>query len=147
MKHTPFNPQTHPWATATQAAEYLQVHKVTLSRWIREGKLQATKTTAGYRIPAAALVEFFNQPTEGGSMIYAFTRSEGRRDALSHIQYGVEFSRASVQRFITDPPEDFAAPEYWAGYLEQLRREGAGRASWIDRVMRWWNEKLGEVMP
>ena len=61
MKHQPFNPEVHAWATAGQAAEYLQVHKITLFRWIREGKLQATKTTAGYRIPAAALTGFFEK--------------------------------------------------------------------------------------
>ncbi|MGA9668268.1 MAG: helix-turn-helix domain-containing protein [Terracidiphilus sp.] len=67
-KHAPFNPEIHAWATAAQAAEYLQVNPLTLHRWIREGKLQATKTAVGgrYRIPAAALVEYFNQPPEGG---------------------------------------------------------------------------------
>ena len=40
------------WVTVGQAAQYLQVCDMTVLRWIRSGKLPASKTSAGYRIAA-----------------------------------------------------------------------------------------------
>jgi len=45
-------PIVHDWLTIKQAAEYIQVDPMTIWRWIKKGKLEATKTTAGYRISA-----------------------------------------------------------------------------------------------
>ena len=40
------------YVTVGQAAQYLQVCDMTVLRWIRSGKLPASKTSAGYRIAA-----------------------------------------------------------------------------------------------
>ena len=46
---------THEWLTTEQAAEYLQVSKATITRWIREGTMPATLIGSIYRIAAADL--------------------------------------------------------------------------------------------
>ena len=46
---------THEWLTTEQAAEYLQVSKATITRWIREGIMPATLIGSIYRIAAADL--------------------------------------------------------------------------------------------
>ena len=46
---------THEWLTTEQAAEYLQVSKATITRWIREGIMPAVLIGSTYRIAAADL--------------------------------------------------------------------------------------------
>ena len=46
---------THEWLTTEQAAEYLQVSKATITRWIREGTMPATLIGSTDRIAAADL--------------------------------------------------------------------------------------------
>ncbi len=46
---------THEWLTTEQAAEYLQVSKATITRWIREGTMPAALIGSTYRIAAADL--------------------------------------------------------------------------------------------
>ena len=46
---------THEWLTTEQAAEYLQVSKATITRWIREGTMPAVLIGSTYRIAAADL--------------------------------------------------------------------------------------------
>lgn len=41
--------------TSEQAADYLQINRETVYRYIREGKLAASKLGRGYRIPRASL--------------------------------------------------------------------------------------------
>ncbi len=46
---------THEWLTTEQAAEYLQVSKATITRWIRTGTMPAALIGSTYRIAAADL--------------------------------------------------------------------------------------------
>ena len=46
------------WLTVNQAAAYAQVCTATIQRWIKAGKLPASKLTAGYRIGAEQLENF-----------------------------------------------------------------------------------------
>ena len=45
----------HEWITAVQAAEYLQIDHMTVLRWIKAGKLPASKIGKSYRILMADL--------------------------------------------------------------------------------------------
>jgi excisionase family DNA binding protein len=50
--------QTTPrdtWVTVDQAAAYLQICSITVIRWIKSGKLPASKIGRGYRIAVADL--------------------------------------------------------------------------------------------
>jgi excisionase family DNA binding protein len=49
------------YVTVGQAAQYLQVCDMTVLRWIRSGKLPASKTSAGYRIAANDLETYLSK--------------------------------------------------------------------------------------
>lgn len=56
--------------TVEQAAEYLQVHKITLYRYIREGLLPAVKLGKMYRLfrrDIEAFLDAMRQPLDSGS--------------------------------------------------------------------------------
>lgn len=49
--------------TVEEAAEHLCVSKVTLSRWLRSGKIRGVKIGRAWRIPESALDEVARQGT------------------------------------------------------------------------------------
>ena len=73
-----------------QAADYLQVDRETIYRYIRDGKLPASRLGRTFRIPRASI-----------ETLFCATRSRG------DIRLR-EFSREQIERFIEDdklPPE------------------------------------------
>jgi len=56
---------THEWLTTEQAAEYLQVSKATITRWIREGTMPAALIGSTYRIAAADLERMLENKKAG----------------------------------------------------------------------------------
>lgn len=53
--------------TAEQAAERLSLHPKTVRRFIREGRLKATRIGKAYRILESDLAAFAGAPADGGS--------------------------------------------------------------------------------
>jgi|LSQX01.2.fsa_nt_gb excisionase family DNA binding protein len=53
-----------PMMTPEQVAEWLQVHKGTVYRWIDEGKLPALRIGRAYRIPRSEVLAMVKQ--QGG---------------------------------------------------------------------------------
>jgi excisionase family DNA binding protein len=49
------------WSTVAQAAEYLQVCDITILRWIKCGKLPASRIGKSYRIAVADLDTMLNK--------------------------------------------------------------------------------------
>jgi len=49
--------------TVKQVAERLQVHPITVRRWIYSGKLRAVRTDGAVRIEESALREFIDKHT------------------------------------------------------------------------------------
>ena len=53
----PIQSIAHEWLTVAQAAEHLMLSTQTILRWIKIGKLRATKIGQSYRISRAAIDE------------------------------------------------------------------------------------------
>jgi excisionase family DNA binding protein len=56
-----------PFLTVEQAAERLSLHPKTVRRFIREGRLKATRIGKAYRILESDLAEFAGAPPDSGS--------------------------------------------------------------------------------
>ena len=48
------------WLTVKQAAEYLQIDRMTILRWIKAEKLSASKIGKSYRIAKKELEKYLN---------------------------------------------------------------------------------------
>jgi excisionase family DNA binding protein len=95
--------------TPEQAAEYLQVNRETIYRYIREGKLTASKLGRAYRIPRASL-----------DLLLWATRT---RSDVTLRQY----TGAQVEQFLKDDQLDEQAREIADRFLERgSRSRGKG---------------------
>ena len=52
------------WYTVEEAADILKVHKDTLRRWLREGKLRARKVGKGWRVPRSEVMPPDVEPSQ-----------------------------------------------------------------------------------
>ncbi len=80
--------------TAEQAAAYLQVNRDTIYRYIREGKLMASRLGRKYRIPRSSLEQLLDDTRARGEIIlrtYTRQQIEGfiRDDALDEEAEGI----------------------------------------------------------
>ena len=48
------------WLTVSQSAQLLQLNPMTILRWIKAGKLPASKLGKSYRIAATELTKYLN---------------------------------------------------------------------------------------
>jgi excisionase family DNA binding protein len=103
--------------TPDQAAAYLQVNRETVYRYIREGKLIASRLGRGYRIPRRAL----------DSLLWT-TRT--RQDIILR-----EYTGEQVAAFLADDQLDEQAQEILRRFLERNqsgRRGPAARQALVD---------------
>jgi excisionase family DNA binding protein len=80
--------------TPEQAAAYLQVNRDTVYRYIREGKLMASRLGRKYRIPRSSLEELLDATRTRGEIVlrrYTPEQIEGfiRDDALDEEAEGI----------------------------------------------------------
>ena len=59
MNRKPYTPPQE-WATVAQAAEFLQLNPMTILRWIKAGKLPASKLGKSYRIAMKDVTKYLN---------------------------------------------------------------------------------------
>jgi excisionase family DNA binding protein len=65
--------------TTDQVASQLQVHRITVQRWLREGRLRGTKLPgkAGWRIDERELVRFLGGTPERSSALREYAAAHG----------------------------------------------------------------------
>lgn len=97
--------------TPEQAAEYLQVNRETVYRYIREGKLVASKLGRTYRIPSASL-----------NLLLWATRT--RKDISLR-----EYSGEEVAEFIRADQLDEEAQEIARQFTKAIRRRDPRQSS------------------
>lgn len=87
--------------TPQQAAEYLQVDQKTIYRYIKQGKILASRLGRRYRIPRRSIVRLlWTNRTKGdvGPHEYA---DEGMADSLPGDKFGMNAQEAT-QRFLLE---------------------------------------------
>jgi excisionase family DNA binding protein len=92
--------QLHEIMTPEQAADYLQVNRDTVYRYIREGKLVASRIGRAYRIPRSSL-----------DLLLWSTRT---REDLTLRQY----TRQEIEQFLQDDRLDAEAQSIADRFLE-----------------------------
>jgi excisionase family DNA binding protein len=87
--------------TPEQAAEYLQIDKETVYRYIRQGKLVASKLGRTYRIPRGSIERFlWATRTRKDITLREYTRPEIAE--FFRLDQMDEETRAIAERFISD---------------------------------------------
>ena len=71
-----------------KVAEMLGVHKVTVIRWIKQGKIKAVRIGKEYRVPGDEVKRLLKGKTTNTAVIYARVSSSDRKSDLERqVEY------------------------------------------------------------
>lgn len=92
-----------------KVAKMLGVHKVTVIRWIKDGKIRAVRIGKEYRIPEDEVKRLLGEKTPNTAVIYARVSSSDQRDDLDRqVEYLKEYCSARGYR-VADIVTDVAS--------------------------------------